>query len=471
MSAMAINTKQQTYLFCVVLILFFCLYLVFITTRHHDIHWDEAVYISMGKYIYSAGNVGLFESIRPIGLPIILGALWKIGDGQVIAYSGIIFLFSLGTLVLTYLIGTQILQKKHAILATILLAITPFFFLSSVSILTEMPTAFFILLSLYLFLHNKYILTGFSTGIAFLMKFPAGIILATLFIICMAYKKYKHGIVILFSFLLTQIPYLLFNYYSYRLFTATAFDALFRPFLLAEGHAYNWLHAVSGIFSNFFYYPTSIVLANPLFAFAILGIFLLWRKKHSAVLYIPLILFFTYFTYIPNKQIRFAVLFLPFIALFSAAGIIYLQKTVRKYIPTLVFFCILVLFVIPMIYPEFVAAYRFFPTAQLDIETEYYSFFENKTGTLLTTEPYFSAYTDILAIPYYNNATDARELYERYKDTADYIVFNADFYPCIDDNCRSEIAALATDIETHPLLYQQEWDGHLKSIYLNNDLK
>ncbi|MEK6876668.1 MAG: hypothetical protein AABX63_04600, partial [Nanoarchaeota archaeon] len=44
-----------------------------------DIWWDSAVYLGMGKYIYSSGDSGLWEASRPLVWPLILGFFWKIG--------------------------------------------------------------------------------------------------------------------------------------------------------------------------------------------------------------------------------------------------------------------------------------------------------------------------------------------------------------------------------------------------------
>ena len=57
------------------LFLIFKLSLLF---TYHDTRWDESVYMGMGKYIYSNGQIGLWEDIRPIVLPLILGLFWKV---------------------------------------------------------------------------------------------------------------------------------------------------------------------------------------------------------------------------------------------------------------------------------------------------------------------------------------------------------------------------------------------------------
>src|SRR3989338_3581076 len=107
-----IREKKYLSLFSLLLLFFLGLYVFFLLTRHHDIHWDEAVYISMGKYLYSLGTEGLFESIRPLGLPLILGFLWSIGFGTVFVYETLIFLFALGVLFLVFLLGTNIFSEE-----------------------------------------------------------------------------------------------------------------------------------------------------------------------------------------------------------------------------------------------------------------------------------------------------------------------------------------------------------------------
>jgi len=65
------------------------------------IWWDEAVYIGIGKYLYSNGTIGLFEQIRPLLLPVLLGAFWYIGLDPLISGRIMILLVSLFTIYLT----------------------------------------------------------------------------------------------------------------------------------------------------------------------------------------------------------------------------------------------------------------------------------------------------------------------------------------------------------------------------------
>ena len=256
-----IREKKYFFLFSLLLLFFLGLHVFFLFTRHHDIHWDEAVYISMGKYLYSLGTEGLFESIRPLGLPLALGFFWNIGFGTVFAYQTIIFLFSIGVISLVYLLGKELFSEESAFFACLVLVLTPFFFQNSISIMTEIPAAFFILLSIYLLFWQKHpFLVGLIASLAFLFKFPAGLLVpALLFVFVLEYthqwkKLFFQCASFLLGVFLIQLPSFIFNYLMYRAHSATVFDAVFRPLLLAEGHASNAVHAVSVLCQNLFYY-------------------------------------------------------------------------------------------------------------------------------------------------------------------------------------------------------------------------
>ena len=52
---------------------------------YHELWWDSAVYIGMGKFIFSGGQLGLWEHLRPLMWPSFIGFLWKLGFNPVIA--------------------------------------------------------------------------------------------------------------------------------------------------------------------------------------------------------------------------------------------------------------------------------------------------------------------------------------------------------------------------------------------------
>ncbi|MBI2656782.1 hypothetical protein HYX03_03515, partial [Candidatus Woesearchaeota archaeon] len=81
----------------------------FLTLQNYKtVWWDAAVYINMGKYIYSFGNAGLWEASRPIVWPLILGFLWKSGFNAIILGRVMEIVFGSLCIYLAYLIGRRI---------------------------------------------------------------------------------------------------------------------------------------------------------------------------------------------------------------------------------------------------------------------------------------------------------------------------------------------------------------------------
>ena len=213
----------------------FILLKIITATKVHQIIWDEAVYIGMGKFLFSFGKAGLWESIRPLGLPILLGAIWKLKLNTILFAEILAVLFSLGNILLVYLITKETFNKTTAVIAAFILSITPLFFLYSSYILTGIASTFFALLAIYIYISKENLpLVGFFTALTFLFRFPQGLLLvAILFSIFInemitrqsiknTLKKLKVSVKknyypFILSFCLTILPFLIFNYFSSKL--------------------------------------------------------------------------------------------------------------------------------------------------------------------------------------------------------------------------------------------------------------
>ena len=66
---------------------------------------------------------------------------------------------------------------------------------------------------------------------------------------------------------------------------------------------------------------------------------------------------------------------------------------------------------------------------------DYYMYFDDLDGTILTSDPVHVAYSDIRMIPYYNNITDAHSVYDAKVWESDYVVFSFNPFPCFDHEC------------------------------------
>ena len=95
----------------IVIVIALFLILNFAVINFNDPEWDSAVYAGMGKYIFSDGQFGLWEPIRPLTLPIILGFFWKIGLNPLIAGEIFILLISVGVIILTYILSNNLFDS------------------------------------------------------------------------------------------------------------------------------------------------------------------------------------------------------------------------------------------------------------------------------------------------------------------------------------------------------------------------
>ncbi len=133
--------------------------------------WDSSVYILMGKYLFSGGQIGLIEPFRPLAWPLGLGSLWKIGLEPILWGRILQVFFSLGNIFLVYLIGLRLFDKKTALLAGLFLAVSPSFFIGGNCLYPGVPASFFGLLGFWLSLAGRPFLSGLSCLLAFHTKF------------------------------------------------------------------------------------------------------------------------------------------------------------------------------------------------------------------------------------------------------------------------------------------------------------
>ncbi len=464
--------KNWYYLIFPVLFLLF-LRALFFFKRVHYLSWDESVYIGVGKYLWSFGSQGLWEVIRPIGLPFVLGFIDKFGLG-VIGFDILILLFSIGVVVLCYLLCEELFDNVSGIVASIVLVLTPLFFFSSLKILTSIPAMFFILLSLYLFVKEKNIfVVGMIACLAFLFRFPAGIVLLVLFfcVIFRFYGKWKELFVDLvwlgLGFGVLFVPWCVFNYIMNHQYVDGFILTIFRPVFLGGLHQSNVLHS-----AGYLFYFVELFKNNPLLVLGVLGFFVAIVKKKSVVVYLALLLPLLYFTLIVNKQLRFSLLFLPFICMFVGYGFSFLYGVAKKNKLVLLFslsMLFLVMFSYTVVYPGFVDSFRFFPEEEPEIVNDFYMMFDG--GVILSTDPVFTAYTDLRVIPFYNNVTDAMKIYVVERGNYDYVVYDHDFYPCFDEECEIVKAELFKKIsEENTLMLKGEYGGRVRYVFEEGSL-
>ncbi len=395
--------------------------------KYQAVWWDAAVYIGMGKYIYSLGSIGLWEEFRPILWPAILGLFWKAGINPLNAGTAIEIIFSTGTICLVYLIGRKINHNTGIIAATILSFSYAYFILTPVQ-LTDIPSLFFSLLSIYLALNDKYFTSGLSIGAAFLLRFPQGLTLPVILIFIILntitnknYKEQiKNSMKLSSGFFILAVPYMFSNYLTY--------DSILSPFTKArEVIAYS----SKAYPTEIFFYFIELIKNNFLIIFALLGLIIYLfniknREKSLDLNFIALVLFTVYFSYEVQRNFRYILSFLPYYCIFAGFGINIFIEKIRIVKPKIIILALILL-------SSIIYAPVALKSHDVDVDVKNFNeYFSDKPGAIVYgSTPLFAAYSDVRIIP----ITNWEWAMERYKtlDKVDYIAINTCDLYCGED--------------------------------------
>ncbi len=457
----AVNNKARL-LFA--LLLAFAIAKIAIATQFNPAGWDEAVYTGMGKHIYSLGASGMWESIRPLGLPLILGAVWK--SGLPFAFTAEIIMtgFAAGSAILTYLMAKKAFNETTGLFAAMLVIGSPLFFRQSSLFLTEIPSTFFALASLYLMAREKHAAAGALAAAAAMFKFPHLLLAGVLSVPLIAgYMKSRDAGKLLESAAKTAAPFavimlvfLLANYLAYRESPADL-GAAIKPLILASSHSSNALHAAEGTLQNLLFYGITLIKQNIFFLFALPGIFIAAKelkrsqKNHSYALLAYLAAYLAYFTISVNKQERFALLMIPAAAIFAAYGTYRALLTGKGTTKTGTLVTAALFIMAGFASYGIISADAAYAKERLHAEKS--DDYGSLSGQVLSSEPWVSYHTDLKVIPYYFSTADgeagireaARRFYEnRGKST---IIFrDTDFYCAEKDGyCREQLSRITKE--------------------------
>ncbi len=155
-----IKDDFDKYFIYILLAAFIIRIFIFIKTMNQPVWWDGADYLSAAK------RLGLNLDIRDIWyyrrgflFPLLAAPFFTLGFGE----NGIRFLmaiFSTGFVFVSYMLMTRFVDKKVALLASICLTFSWILMFFSGRILTDIPAAFFILLSFLFFWDGYYLKKG-----------------------------------------------------------------------------------------------------------------------------------------------------------------------------------------------------------------------------------------------------------------------------------------------------------------------
>jgi len=272
-----------------------------------NVWWDSAVYIGMGKYLYSAGNAGLFEASRPLMLPIILGLFRSIAAAKAVAV-----LFSAGLVLFTYLVAKELFNEEAALLSSVFLVFTPVFFFFAKIPLTGIVSAFFGMAGIFAYTKDRPFASGLLLGTAAMTRFLAAFM--GIIVLALLLKERKAG-AFAAGYAMITAPYFISNYVIYG-------NALY-PFLFQA-----YLTKTTGwmLFRPFWFYLWEIMKNNYLAVFFIPAMWSYLKKPKNHAIAMISLFYIAFFSVIRHKEARFMVSFLPFMYMMSADAMLRIIK-------------------------------------------------------------------------------------------------------------------------------------------------
>jgi len=372
--------------FLIVLILAFIIrFWIFFETMNQPLWWDEADYLAAAKRL----GLGLnFKDIwyyrRGFLFPIIGSLFFKLNFGEI----GVRFLevlFSVGVVIVSYILISKMFDKKSALFASIGISLSWVFLFFTGRVLTDIPSAFFILLAL-LFFWKGYIL---KEGDKFLYLFPVFFVLSILtrmqsfmfapaFLICIFVKekfkmfKNKKLWIVLSIFILLLIPqFILYGKHYGNPFADLAAHYLgigTQSYEVVEGNnrGFSW-----AIFNYFIDLP--YIMSNSIFILLIFGTLYffgdliigfdklfkneLLQKKFFVLCWIfSLFLIMGFIGQVSYVEQRYISAGLPFLFMIAGSSLIFLEKILInnfKYSKKIISFLMIILFLLLLI-PNFI---------------------------------------------------------------------------------------------------------------------
>ncbi|MCX6748486.1 MAG: glycosyltransferase family 39 protein, partial [Candidatus Pacearchaeota archaeon] len=160
--------------------------------------------------------------MRPILFTFVFSLLYRIGFSE-FTFRIIIFLISLASILLIYLIGKEMYNKRVGLIASFILAVFWSFTFFSFRILVDVPVAFFWLLTLYFFIRHygkndkKLWIFAIFLALGFMTKFTVALLGFVILIYALGRDRLKvfrnKNLWVAFGVLIVSIiPLLIFEY-------------------------------------------------------------------------------------------------------------------------------------------------------------------------------------------------------------------------------------------------------------------
>jgi 4-amino-4-deoxy-L-arabinose transferase-like glycosyltransferase len=281
--------------------------------------WDENAYLGNARSHLSDANYT--EDFRYPLLEFIITAVWSMTGESIFAARFVLVLFYLATIYLFFLITQK--QVKQSGLLTLLFSFSSILIFWGFRIYTDVLVLFFILLSFHLLQkqRSRYVFfAGIATGLAFLTRFTAIILVGAIVINYLLKKDIKNTAFFLLGCLLSISPWLIFNYATYG-------DPLW------DFKGYQDIVSRYNAFMSPLLFIEQIIATTHIFFIGLLfQIKKAWRDSNQRLMLIYIILHIAYIGFVSDvKSDRYVISILPFIYILGWSFITNIQRsTARK---------------------------------------------------------------------------------------------------------------------------------------------
>jgi 4-amino-4-deoxy-L-arabinose transferase-like glycosyltransferase len=316
------SVSPATISVCGAAVVFIVLQLIIIA-RTRIIYWDEAVFLSMGKYLATGGSTGLWETLRPPLLPVVVSVFYPTGVAVVFVKLLCVLLAATAG-ILFYDILRRVVREEIAAAAAIVLLFTQIWFAYANLVLTDVLSVSIVIIAAWSYVRGYYVWTGVAAATAFLVRFPSGLFLFAVGIvelILLVQKKstWLRALRIGCGFAFPVLLWLGLNWWLWHAPTIPWYYSAFRP--LIDGFHTAATENVGIYYTQPGFYIRYALIKLPIVLFALVGLWHIRTWRAAAPLCVLALCALMFFEWLPNDQLRFFALILPGLLALTALGV------------------------------------------------------------------------------------------------------------------------------------------------------
>jgi 4-amino-4-deoxy-L-arabinose transferase-like glycosyltransferase len=314
---------------------------LWLALQYQFVVWDSYAYLDNARVFLSGAAPNLyFELLRPPLLPWLLSVLWGVTGESITVASIVQPLFTVAAAAVLYLMGKEMFNKRVGVFSASVFLITPLVFVWTNQILTHGVMVFFASVAVYSLWKATsgrpefYLLVGISAGLAGLARYTGVlmVLVAAIFVSVILIARVREGASVLSleevtwitlgvaAFLAIWSPWLEWNYINANgnplaslIGGSSAIEAgspqPWYYYLISFNAPGEWAYAPIGVFAAFALAVGFRSLSKKAF-----------RDRRALLLATWLLVFFSFYSTIANKQVRFYVDWFMPLALVAGIG-------------------------------------------------------------------------------------------------------------------------------------------------------